>query len=80
MIKIDKKIVGYEVNKSAAEEEAAKPEFKREGGGANRAEVAGRRAAQLRHDPGQARASRRKRWQSETARRDIPGRSGWPAG
>ncbi|MGI9247414.1 MAG: NrdJb [Woeseiaceae bacterium] len=39
MIKIDKKIVGYAVNKPAAEEETAKPEFKREGGSGNRAEV-----------------------------------------
>ncbi len=39
MIKIDKKIVGYAVNQPAAEQEAAKPEFKREGGGGNRAEV-----------------------------------------
>ena len=39
MIKIDKKIVGYSVNKPAEEQQAAKPEFKREGGGGNRAEV-----------------------------------------
>jgi hypothetical protein len=39
MIKIDKKIVGYAVNKPEAEQELAKPEFKREGGGSNRAEV-----------------------------------------
>jgi hypothetical protein len=39
MMKIDKKIVGYAVNKPAAEQESAKPEFRREGGGGNRAEV-----------------------------------------
>ncbi len=39
MIKIEKKIVGYTVNKAAAEQEPAKPEFKREGGSGNRAEV-----------------------------------------
>ena len=39
MIKIDKKIVGYAVNQPAAAQESAKPEFKREGGGGNRAEV-----------------------------------------
>ncbi|MBU2676916.1 MAG: NrdJb [Gammaproteobacteria bacterium] len=39
MIKIEKKIVGYTVKKDAAEETAAKPEFRREGGGGNRAEV-----------------------------------------
>ena len=39
MIKIDKKIVGYAVNKPAAEQEPVKAEFKREGGGGNRAEV-----------------------------------------
>jgi len=38
MIKIEKKIVGYAVNKPAGEEQAAKPDFKREGGG-DRAEV-----------------------------------------
>ena len=38
MIKIDKKIVGYDVKKPVAEEAAEKPEFKREGGG-DRAEV-----------------------------------------
>ncbi len=38
MIKIEKKIVGYAVNKPAEEEQAAKPDFKREGGG-DRAEV-----------------------------------------
>ncbi|HKJ20206.1 MAG TPA: NrdJb, partial [Woeseiaceae bacterium] len=38
MIKIDKKIVGYAVNQSAAEEKEGKREFKREGGG-DRAEV-----------------------------------------
>ena len=38
MIKIEKKIVGYAVNKPAKEEQAAKPDFKREGGG-DRAEV-----------------------------------------
>ena len=39
MIKIEKKIVGYAVNQPPAEQEAAKPEFKREGGGGDRAEV-----------------------------------------
>jgi len=39
MIKIEKKIVGYEVVKLNAEGTAEKPEFKREGGGGNRAEV-----------------------------------------
>jgi hypothetical protein len=39
MIKIDKKIVGYDVAKKDVEEAAEKPEFKREGGSANRAEV-----------------------------------------
>ncbi len=39
MIKIDKKIVGYAVAKPGAEEPAAKPEYKREGGGGSRAEV-----------------------------------------
>ena len=38
MIKIEKKIVGYAVNKPAEEEQAAKADFKREGGG-DRAEV-----------------------------------------
>jgi len=38
MIKINKKIVDYAVNKATAEEQVAKPEFKREGGG-DRAEV-----------------------------------------
>ena len=38
MIKIEKKIVGYAVNKKTAEQESAKPEYKREGGG-DRAEV-----------------------------------------
>jgi len=38
MIKIEKKIVGYAVNKAVAEEPVAKPDFKREGGG-DRAEV-----------------------------------------
>jgi len=38
MIKIEKKIVGYAVSQPAAEAKAAKPEFKREGGG-DRAEV-----------------------------------------
>jgi hypothetical protein len=38
MIKIEKKIVGYAVNKQAEEKEAAKRGFKREGGG-DRAEV-----------------------------------------
>lgn len=39
MIKIEKKIVGYKVARLAKEETAEKPEFKREGGGGNRAEV-----------------------------------------
>ena len=38
MVKIDKKIVGYEVTKPEAEDKAEKPDFKREGGG-DRAEV-----------------------------------------
>ena len=39
MIKIDKKIVGYAVNQPADEQETARPEFKREGGSGDRAEV-----------------------------------------
>ena len=39
MIKVDKKIVGYAVNKADAEEKEVKREFKREGGGGDRAEV-----------------------------------------
>ena len=39
MIKIEKKIVGYAVNKQTAEQKSAKPEFKREGGGGDLAEV-----------------------------------------
>ena len=39
MIKVDKKIVGYAVNQAAAEEKEARREFKREGGGGDRAEV-----------------------------------------
>ena len=39
MIKIENKIVAYGVSKPEAEEAAGKPEFKREGGGGNRAEV-----------------------------------------
>jgi len=39
MMKIDKKIVGYAVSKPGAEAPAAKPELKRESGGAGRAEV-----------------------------------------
>jgi hypothetical protein len=39
MIKIDKKIVGYVVKRTGAEEKAARPDFKREGGGGDRAEV-----------------------------------------
>jgi hypothetical protein len=39
MIKIEKKIVGYAVAVPEAENKAAKPEFKREGGGGDRAEV-----------------------------------------
>ncbi len=39
MIKIDKKIVGYAVAQPEAEQKEARPEFKREAGGDNRAEV-----------------------------------------
>ena len=39
MIKVDKKIVGYAVNQPEAEGKEAKREFKREGGGGDRAEV-----------------------------------------
>lgn len=39
MVKIDKKIVGYTVARPDAEEKTTKPEFKREGGGGDRAEV-----------------------------------------
>jgi hypothetical protein len=39
MIKIEKKITGYAVAKPGTGEKAAKPEYKREDGGANRAEV-----------------------------------------
>jgi hypothetical protein len=39
MIKVDKKIVGYAVNQPEAQEKEAKREFKREGGGGDRAEV-----------------------------------------
>ncbi len=39
MIKIDKKIVGYTVKRPASDEKPEKPEYKREGGGGNRAEV-----------------------------------------
>ena len=39
MIKIDKKIIGYDVTKQAEEQPPEKPEYKREGGGDNRAEV-----------------------------------------
>jgi len=39
MIKIDKKIVGYTVARPEAEEKTPKPEFKRESGGGDRAEV-----------------------------------------
>lgn len=39
MIKIDKKIVGYTVGQPEAEEKATRPDFKRESGGGNRAEV-----------------------------------------
>ncbi len=39
MIKIDKKIVGYTVGQPEAEEKATRPDFKREGGGGDRAEV-----------------------------------------
>jgi hypothetical protein len=38
MMKIDKKIVGYAVSRPEAEDKAAKPEYRREGGG-DRAEV-----------------------------------------
>ena len=39
MVKVDKKIVGYAVNQLAAEDKEEKREFKREGGGGDRAEV-----------------------------------------
>jgi len=39
MIKVDKKIVGYAVNQPEAPEKETKREFKREGGGGDRAEV-----------------------------------------
>ena len=39
MIKIDEKIVGYAITQPEAEAKAKKPEFKREGGGGDRAEV-----------------------------------------
>ena len=39
MIKIDEKIVGYTVAKAEAEQKTEKPDYKREGGGGNRAEV-----------------------------------------
>ena len=39
MIKIEKKIVGYAVAQPDSAEKAAKPEFKRESGGGDRAEV-----------------------------------------
>jgi len=39
MKKIDKKIVGYTVGQSEGEEKVSKPDFKREGGGGDRAEV-----------------------------------------
>jgi hypothetical protein len=39
MIKIDKKIVGYAVAKPEAEGKGARPEFKRESGGGDKAEV-----------------------------------------
>ncbi len=39
MIKVDKKIVGYAVSQLAAEDKEEKREFKREGGGGDRAEV-----------------------------------------
>jgi len=39
MIKIDKKIVGYAVAQPVTAEKSQKPEFKREGGGGDRAEV-----------------------------------------
>ncbi len=39
MIKVDKKIVGYAVNQPEVQEKQAKREFKREGGGGDRAEV-----------------------------------------
>ena len=37
MIKIENKIVGYSVAQPEAEEKVEKPEFKREGGGGDRA-------------------------------------------
>lgn len=39
MIKIEKKIVGFAVAQAEPEQKTAKPEYKREGGGGNRAEV-----------------------------------------
>ena len=39
MIKVDKKIVGYAVNQPEVQDKQAKREFKREGGGGDRAEV-----------------------------------------
>jgi len=39
MIKIEKKIVGFAVAQAETEQKTAKPEYKREGGGGNRAEV-----------------------------------------
>lgn len=39
MIKVDKKIVGYAVNQPEVQEKQTKREFKREGGGGDRAEV-----------------------------------------
>jgi hypothetical protein len=39
MIKVDKKIVGYAVKQPATEQKETKREFKREGGGGDRAEV-----------------------------------------
>ena len=39
MIKIDEKIVGYAVSQPEAEQKAEKPDYRREGGSGNRAEV-----------------------------------------
>jgi len=39
MIKIDKKIVGYAVRRTGADSKAAKPDYKREGGGSSGAEI-----------------------------------------
>ncbi len=39
MMKIEKKIVGYTVKQPASDRKPEKPEYRREGGGGNRAEV-----------------------------------------